>query len=546
MSDRVDEWRRYLELRDEVAELRDGSRARDDDATKMPVFRPEFAGMTRDEFARLWDLLASLAPCAALHPPSVNALFEALVRDQATTSSLMEIDVAAAEKISEIHAECGSLAVDRHRILQWLAITRQPEAWALCAELLAADPPRDLRRLVEVVAPFWKTQLGPFDRLFPRLLDAVEHPAVASVVLDLTNYLTRSGRLPAHPGRERAEAWAALLGTVVERLEGFEESSRSGGVRDLELAGQVTEVIAVALSLVGSLTLLDHRPAMGKFYRLLALEHRRLRVEAAAALARMEEPAGIEALQALAAEPLVRLRALHYADEVGKLDTIPEEMRRPDAIAEAQVVVRLAEPDLFGVPPRSVEAIDHRELDWPCEDEPCDCFLFRYHYGEEPGGWSSIAMAGPVCHALPVDLQYLEVEDVYAAYAGASVEHPELRQVALEDASPAQQAFLRRAQKHLVEAGFREVRPAFLGLFFEIPVLVAETHRNSQAGFAVVDERFQPAWFPRVHARGVNAETAYCIYVGRELLKHRNIDEADELDEFDETDDGGNAIAADE
>jgi hypothetical protein len=523
MSDRVTEWRRHLELREDRIESPDVA----DDAVKKSVFRPEFAGVSRDEFQRLWDLLASLASREALHAPSMNALLEALVRDQATTSALMEIGAAEAKIISEIHEACGPFSIDRHRLLQWLATTGQPEAWAMCAALLAVDPPRDIRHLVEVVAPFWKTQQGPFNRLFPRILDAVEHPSAASVVLDLANYVVRAGRLPQHPGRDRADAWTALLGDVVERLEWFEEASRTGGVPDLEVAGQVTEVIAVAISLTDALTLLDHRPAIGKFNRLLGLEHRRLRVEAAAALARMEEPAGLEALQALAKEPLVRLRALHYADEVGKLDDMPEEARRPESIAESQLVVRLAEPDLFGVPPRSLELLDRRELDWPCEEEPCECFLFRYHYGESPDGWSSIAIAGPFSHALPVDLDHLEVDDVYAAYAGASVEHPELKQVAPEDASPPQQIFLRRAISHLAEDGFRDVRPVFLGVFFGVPALVAATRRSSQAGFAVVDERFQAVWFPQVHSRGVDAETAYCIYLGRELLKHRNTKGAD-------------------
>ncbi len=520
MLEQVEAWLHRLQ-NDAQTESADKSRAQNE---ARVVFDAHLSSLSAEEVQQLVVGMRQLSESGALDAPRANDWLRRMVREWAAQPSARFAAPKIASELADLYRATNESLIERHRILSWLASMPNEEAWRQMAELVATDPPLGERETVEALVPLWRSQEGPFFALFPRILDAVSHPSVAAMVLDLSNYLFRSRRLPSHPGADRVDAWTQLLGTVVERLETFEEESRRTGVRDLQLARQVIDAIALAVSLTDTLSLLEHREAMGKWYRLLALEHRRLRVEAAAALAKLEEPVGLEALQQLAAEPLVRLRVLHYADELGLTEKLPEEFRSPLAIAEAQMIVRLSEPDLFGIPPLACELLDQRTWVWPGEEEPQECFLFRYRYRSEPEDWSNIGIAGPVCHALSADLTELPTNLIYAAYAGVSVEHPDLRRVSLDQLSGAQAAQVQRAAGRLEEAGFQDPEPLSIGLIFGDWVLVVAAWRGSKRGTVLVDRQGRWQWFAQDHERGVDAETAYAIYLGCELLSQFNPD----------------------
>src|SRR5439155_25590943 len=127
---------------------------------------------------------------------------------------------------------------------------------------------------------------------------------------------------------------------------------------------------------------------------------------------------GVNELVALAAEPVARLRVLAYADEVGIRDKIEPQFATPEARAEAELCVWLAEPTQYGVPPTSCELVDRRRLHWPGFDDPVECFLFRFQYaltieGEGERSFSNIGIAGPVAHAFIADLGDLSPDDIY-------------------------------------------------------------------------------------------------------------------------------------
>ena len=287
--------------------------------------------------------------------------------------------------IRQLYQSLDSESGPRHTLLRILAEAGDPLSLGVFAELMATDPPAKAEAVVEAFAPLWRSAEAHHEALFPQLLAALQYPAVAVVVLDLANYLYQSERLPEHPLRPRAVQLIGLLGQVVERLEGWEETCRARGVPDLHSAHQVADGIALAVSLTFALSLLEEREATGKLFRMMALPHRRLRVEAAAALARWEEPTGVQQLVELAAEPVVRLRALVYAEELGLLDQIDPAFRTESARAEAELVAQLSDPQWFGVPPSHCELLEQRLTFWPGTEEPVPCFLFEYVY-ELPGG----------------------------------------------------------------------------------------------------------------------------------------------------------------
>jgi hypothetical protein len=474
-----------------------------------------------EEIQQFWLGVEQLHDANQLQAARFDHLLRQLQGQTSRDSSRWETSESL-RVIEHLYRTWREPAVPRHRLPILLLQRTGAGGWRLFAELMATDPPREDAHAVEAFLPLWKRAHGPFHALFPRLLDAVQHPSVAAIVLDLANYLARQGRLPVHPAGTRAAELTWLLGQLVERLEGYEQASRQEGVRDLELARQVQETITLAIALCHTLSLLQHREAIGKWYRLLDLQHRRLRVEAAAALAKAGEAAGVQALGELAAEPLVRLRVHAYAAELGVLDQVAAKWRSPEALAESELVIRLAEPDLFGLPPSSWQLWDQRQLAWPGYEEPRECYLFRYTYHLTSSDFVNIAIVGPVAHALMADLTAFPPHDVYAVYAGWSTVHEELKRQELDTANPDEAADVARRSAALEASDFAAIEPQFWGHFFGTRLLVATAEREGERGTVVLDEEHFD-WIPQGNPlRPLTADLAYCMFVGRQLLKRFN------------------------
>jgi hypothetical protein len=351
-------------------------------------------------------------------------------------------------------------------------------------------------------------------------LDAVEHPVLAAAVLDLANFLTREERLPAHPAAGRSGQLATLLGSLSQQLERIEEGPPQAASE--EVYRRVNEGVALAVSLCDALALIGDVSHAGKLHQALALGHRRVRTEAAYALARLGDPAGRESLAALAAEPVARLRVLAYAEELGLTDQIDEQFKSPQAKAEAELVVWLSDPTQMGLPPGKCELIDRRHQYWPGYDDPVECFLFHFSYRLAGAVYSNVGIVGPLTHALTADLADLPPDDIYAAFAGWQAEHEELFEVEAERLTPSGQREAERLGRRLHEAGYQGVEPVKLGYFFGEPVLVAAANRDGVPGYAVVDSQ-DIDWRPTAQRpRPLGPDEVYYIYKGRKLLKAFN------------------------
>jgi hypothetical protein len=270
------------------------------------------------------------------------------------------------------------------------------------------------------------------------------------------------------------------------------------------------------------LALIGDKSAVGKLYQAMELSHRRLRAEAAAALARLGEQAGQRVLLQLAAEPVIRLRVLAYAGELGILDQVEDQFKTEAAKAEADLALWLAQPAQMGVPPSRCELVDSRQQAWPGYDEPVDCFLFRFVYEFGAAQFSNIGIAGPVTHAFAADLADLPPDDIYAAFAGWQAEHEDVYQLPVDELSDPQRVDVLRLERRLRDEGYDAIQPHALGFFFGDKALVATATYQGQPGVAVADQLHCLWWPHRGSPRPIDPEAAYCIYKGRKLLRAFN------------------------
>lgn len=433
-----------------------------------------------------------------------------------------ELDADAAQAIAQLYRHWGRDCQARTPLLAWLAACHGRSALTTLVELLAEDPPRDERVVAAILSPLFQRKGYDPDVLFPRLLDGLVHASAAAAIMDLANFVTRKRLVPVHPATDHLASLVTLLGGVVGRLGRLESDPESEQGTPEEISRQVNEGVTLAVSLCDALALIGDRSVVGKLYQAMELGHRRLCTEAAAALARLGEQAGVETLVALAAEPVARLRVLAYAEELGVLDQVAEPYRSDQAQAESELVLWLAQPAQMGIPPTRCELIDSRCQAWPGYDEPVDCWLFRFTYQFADHAFSNIGIVGPVVHAGSADLSDLPPDDIYALFAGWQAEHAEIFERDVEDLSAEHRTKVFRLERRLRDEGYDAIQPLRLGSFFGDRVLVARATRQGGAGVAVVDA-VQTFWLPRAsNHRPPGPDEAYWIYKGRRLLRTFN------------------------
>ncbi|MCE9545594.1 MAG: hypothetical protein K8T25_08765 [Planctomycetia bacterium] len=463
--------------------------------------------------------------------PSIDPLLAQLA---ATGLPPAELRNCSPEDLAAAYRRLGPENRVRHHLLAALA-EGDAAALAQFAELIATDPPRRTEEVLPAFAPLFRRRDLDEKALFPRLLEGLEAPVVAAAILDLANHLTRRGGLAAHPAAERTAALAGLLSAVTQRLAMLQEQAANDAAKPAETtpaareeaARQVSDSTALCVALCDALALIGDRSVAGKIRPVLDLAHRRLRTEAAWALARLradegEDDEGVDALVQLTAEPIARLRAIHYLEELGLSDRIPAEQATPLARAEAELGCWLAEPAQFGFPPQRLELVDQRRLYWPGYDEPQECFLLRYVYPLRQAEVTGIGLAGPATFAVRCDLEDMGPEDILALYAGSQVEHGE---IGLEHGDEIPTATRRRAEGDLTAAAgndYEKLELVAVGRFFDDRFPVAAALRGGRPGTAIVEEG-RPHWYSAGNDRRPLGPTeAWWLHIGRKLLRTFN------------------------
>jgi hypothetical protein len=428
------------------------------------------------------------------------------------------------ECIAALYRHLGPNSKARNQLPQLLTAARTPFALAVFAQLMTDDPPNDAMAAAAMFAPLFQHRDYDPSAVFPQLLDGLQHASTAGSILDFANFLTRESLVSQHPAVDRTDELMTLLGGLVGQLGSLESSVAAPDDSPDLLSQQVNEGVTLATSICDALALIGDKRAVGKLYQASELGHRRLRVEAAYALAKLGEKAGGETLVGLAAESVVRLRVLAYADELDLLDEVDPQFSTGEAKAEAELALWLSQPSQFGVSPTECSLVDSRELYWPGFDDPVDCYLFRFAYRFGDREFSNVGIAAPVTHAFAADLCDLSPEDIYAAFAGWHAEHEDIYELDVTSLDEAQRVEVARLGRRLQDEGYEAIQPILLGSFFGERTLVARAMREGKPGFAVMDS-MESQWVPqRVSPRPLGPNEAYCIYKGRRLLRVFNPD----------------------
>lgn len=432
---------------------------------------------------------------------------------------LEDVQLAA---LKSIYARLPEAYQSRAYLLQVLAIARDSNALAALAELFVAAPLRGSEETAIALSPLMQYRDYDPGALFPRLLDAISQPATAAAVLDLANFVTREQIVDTHPAAERTTTLIGLLGKLAEQLGVIEEKRDQPKAATADLARQVEDGVALAVALCDALAQIGDPAAIGKLYQVSELAHRRLRTEAAAALATLGEEAGEKTLLELVTEPVTRLRVLAYAEELGLLDRIDPEQMSAAARAESELALWLAQPSQLGFPPTSLELLDERSQYWPGYDEPVDCFLFRFRYQFGDAEYANIAIVGPITHAFLADFEEIPHSDIYAAFAGWQAEHEEIYEVDLADWDEGLVYEAERLEPILHDAGYEAVQMIRLGFFLGEKALVARATKDGQPCIAVADVHDVFSYRADTGQRAIGPNEAYAIYKGRKLLRTFN------------------------
>ena len=432
------------------------------------------------------------------------------------------VSVVNPDHLQRIVEVLPSKTTNRFLILQLLAMIRSDDALSKLVHLLGEIPPGHWMEAAQVLSPLMQRSDWSIDVVYPALLDSLQHAALASPVLDLANYLFREGCVDTHPAIDRLPMLNHLLGEVSSRLSLFEENPRSFGDDVETVQATLGEAVALAVSLCDTVGLIGDEKSIGKLNQTIELRHRRVQCEAAGALAKLGDEHGIKRLLALTEDPAARLRAIHYADEIGIGDQVKEDDRGEKATAEAEMALWLTQPQQMGVPPTSVEVVDQRRLLWPSYNDPVDVYLVRFEYNMGEQTYSNVGMTGPACFAMSADVANLPVDDIYSIYAGWHAEHDEIFTVSVDQFNDAQQRAMETYSKHLEHLGYRSMKPVMLGIFLDEQAGIFTALRETTECVVITDnlETIDRPISGRL--RPLSADDLFNLYKGRKMLRTFN------------------------
>ena len=402
---------------------------------------------------------------------------------------------------------------------------------------LRRRPPKSWVDAAQVLSPLMQSRRWPVDAFFPESLDLIANAELACPILDLAAfvYLDRGHR--PHVAASRAGTMTRLLGEVIRRLKKFEVDPHTFGDNVDQVSDRLSAAVSLAVTLCNNLGLIgadadasDSQNAsqlesmIERLCEALELRHRRVQCEAAGALARLDQDEGRKRLIELATDPVSRLRAIAYADELEFGDAIADEQRTEAATAEAEVALWLSAPAQMGVPPTSLELVSTRCLSWPGYETPVNVYLVRFEYDFGSSRYSNVAIAGPVTFALSADLADLPMGDIYAMYAGWHVDHDEIFTVPPESFNTGQRDRMVQIADHLKRSGYENLSPKLLGLFLDESAGVFSATREVAELLVVSDgtETIDAVISGRL--RPMNPGDIFNLFKGRKILRTFNPD----------------------
>ena len=154
-------------------------------------------------------------------------------------------------------------------LLQSIAWNHREESVECLTENIVERPPIDWAVTAMGISPLIRNHDWPVESVFPRLFDGLLHPTTISPILDLSNLITRHGRVERHPAYARREELISLLGHVVNRLSLLEEDPKRFGDTVQEVQHVLAESVALCVSLCDALGMIGDQAAVGKLNQAL-------------------------------------------------------------------------------------------------------------------------------------------------------------------------------------------------------------------------------------------------------------------------------------
>ena len=423
--------------------------------------------------------------------------------------------------VVKLYDLCPANDMLRNQLLGILAQMGSFDEWA---DLICSNPPETAEGIEAAFIPLVKDgSKGIDEHLLMRLVtEATNNKTVAASIYELANHEFRIGNISQHPLANRTEQMTGLVGAVIGKLAMIEEGNLPAGTEPEQISRIVQESVSLIIALIDSLALLNVEQAAGKMVQAIQLKHRRIQVEAAAALAKMGDDAGKRKLLEMAEHPVVRPRVIAYAKELGFEKDISLEHRGPIATAETALALWLSQGEQMGLAPTAMKLVDQRELYWPSYEDPISCFLFQFEYGSGDNAYRNVGISGPVTHAFTADINDLPVTDHYSAFAGWQTISDEIFIVPAERAEKLMSVETDRLKRKMAEQPIDECEIQVVISFFSENALVATGKRDEMAGTLIVEDDLA-SWIEQGNSDApIDWQLALEIWKGRKLLTNFN------------------------
>lgn len=482
----------------------------------------DLAQKTAGNGPRLLEELTERVDDVSHSDPAILGALLRLLQSSLLASGWSTVETLDPDRIVRIEDALPTATPNRFLLQQLYAMIRSEPSLIRLTESLNRNPPTHWMEAAQVLSPLMQRDDWPTQAMYPAVLEGLQHPSLAAPLLDLANYLYRTNRVSSHPAAERVSMLRHLLGEVVGRLGRFEDDPRSFGDDVETVQARLSEAVALAVSLCDTLALIGDVSSIGKLHQAMELRHRRVQCEAAGALARLGDPQGKDRLIDLTAEPAARLRAIHYADELGFGDQVDAQYRTDTATSEAELALWLSQPQQMGVPPTGVEVIDSRRLLWPSFHDPVDISLVRFEYNFGDRRYSNIGITGPVTFSMSADLANLPLDDIYAIYAGWHAEHEDIFSIPVEQFNDAQHRVMEQLQRYLERMEYDSIKPALLGFFLDEQAGVFTAQRDGTECLVVTDGLETIDQPIEGRPRPLTPEDVFNLYKGRKMLRTFN------------------------
>jgi len=402
-------------------------------------------------------------------------------------------------------------------LLQVLFASGHSTAIHLGVDLLLTKPPGDWADVSLSLAPLMQSKTWQVEDVFPKLLQSTS-PAVLSPALDVANYVVRSRSLAEHPASGDLSTLIRMMGGLVNQLGMLEENPVQFGSSVAAIQKILFDSVSLCVSLCDTFGLIGNQDAVGKLTQASKLSHRRIRTEAAFALAKLGDKKGQEQLIELAADFSSRQRAVAYAEELGIEERIDERWTTAAALAESRLANWLAQNEQMGISPSRMELLDQRTLSWPGFEQPQECFLFRFEYDMQDSIFSNVGFSGPMCHSFSQDLADISLDDTYAIFVGWDIDHPDAFEVAPNSLDARIQERMNRLLETLPEQ-VELVETLLCVIFFEHFGILARVLINDELRIALVAEDDRVTCEPFTTKNQADPMLTYWLWRGRTFFE---------------------------